>query len=324
MHMKTFPTPVLTRDDVPAICRELTDVTSVFNPGAAVWKGREWLMLRVQDRGRRSWLVPAERRGDGSMQVLAHAAKIRGLEKRPEQIFHVYDPRLTVLEGELMMVAAVDTDAGCRLVTSRCVSNDLSEFEMVGFDASGDRRNGVLFPEKIGGRYVRLERPNGMSLEGGPTSGDAICLATSDDLEHWELEKTVMSGRWHYWDERIGSGPPPVRLDDSLGGGWLHLYHGIATHFAGCNVYQGGVTVLDRDDPGKVVARSPMNVLEPRQPWEFMGQVPNVVFPSGMVVEADASGRIGSDAKVRVYYGAADTVVGMAEATVGQLVAECE
>jgi len=70
-----------------------------------------------------------------------------------------------------------------------------------------------------------------------------------------------------------------------------------------------------------VLARSRNNILEPRELYELVGQVPNVVFPSGMIVEEyDADGFAKPNSPVRVYYGAADTVVGLATTTVAELV----
>ena len=117
-----------------------------------------------------------------------------------------------------------------------------------------------------------------------------------------------MEGRPRRWDELIGSGPPPVKTRE----GWLHLYHGVATHFGAANVYQAGVALHDLDEPWRVLHRGAFNILEPREPWELTGQVPNVVFPSGMIVErVDGNGFAIDDSPVRVYYGAADTVVGV-------------
>ena len=80
--------------------------------------------------------------------------------------------------------------------------------------------------------------------------------------------------------------------------GWLHVYHGVATHFGSANIYQAGVILHDLADPSKVLGRSRHNILEPRGIWELAGQVPNVVFPSGMIVEkADAEGFALPDSK---------------------------
>ncbi|USN98989.1 MAG: glycoside hydrolase family 130 protein [Phycisphaeraceae bacterium] len=310
--------PIVTRGDVPAVRGDLVDVTSVFNPGACVWRGRELLLLRVQTRGRGTVLVPAERLADGSVRVEARVVEIEGLAETGVRVHHLYDPRLTVIGEAIYAVLAADLDDACRLVVAR--SEDWARWSLVSMDRAGDRRNGVLFPEKIAGRFARLERPNRVTRTGGPASGSVITLAVSDDLAAWEDAGEVMSGRARLWDELIGAGPPPVKTRE----GWLLIYHGVATHFASCNIYQAGVCLLDLEDPTKVVARAGLNVLEPREMWELVGQVPNVVFPSGMVVDGvDADGFAGADCAVRVYYGAADTVVGLAISTVGELIADC-
>jgi beta-1,4-mannooligosaccharide/beta-1,4-mannosyl-N-acetylglucosamine phosphorylase len=217
-----------------------------------------------------------------------------------------------------MVMFAADMANGCRLGVAR--TETFERFEFLGFGAEPDIRNGVLFPERIGGKYVRLDRPNRLSLHGGPTSGDEIWLSESTDVVNWTAVQSVMRGRPHSWDERIGSGPPPVKTKQ----GWLHLYHGIATHFGSCNIYQAGAVLLDLDDPSVVLARSRNNILEPRELYELIGQVPNVVFPSGMIVERyDDAGFAEPDSRVLVYYGAADTCVGLATTTTRDLLASC-
>ena len=127
-----------------------------------------------------------------------------------------------------------------------------------------------------------------------------------------------MSGRLHYWDELIGPGPPPVKTPE----GWLLVYHGIAMHFQSSNIYQAGAALLDIKNPSKVISRSKYNILEPREKYELMGQVPNVVFPSGMIVEEfDNDGMAEIESPVKIYYGAADTCVGIAGSTIGELIA---
>jgi beta-1,4-mannooligosaccharide/beta-1,4-mannosyl-N-acetylglucosamine phosphorylase len=307
--------PLLTPRDVPALRPDLRDVSAVFNPGAAAWRGRELLLLRVQTRGRTTLLLPAERHADGRVDFLGPPIDIAGLERLDPQPAHVYDPRLTVLDDVLHATMAADFHDGCRLLTARTA--DFERWELVGMDADGDRRNGVLFPERIAGRFARLQRPNDVAADRAARSGDRITLAHSDDLVTWEEAGDVFRGRPRYWDELVGPGPPPVKTLD----GWLLVYHGVATHFAATNVYQAGVALLDFARPGRVLARGAFNILEPRRSWELTGQVPNVVFPSGMVVERfDAKGFAEPGSPVRIYYGAADTVVGLAETTIAELI----
>jgi len=315
--MRRYPgNPILTRSDIPDIPPLLTDATSVFNPGAVKDRGITYLMLRVQARSRETFLVMAESADGFRFVVRPQAVELRGIENVRGRIYHVYDARLTALDGAHYVMFAMDMDSGCRLGLAR--TEDFREFRFLGVTSTDDVRNGVLFPEKIGGLYLRLERPNKAKLEGGPTTGSEIWLAGSDDLAGWRRLGPVMGGRFHYWDEYIGSGPPPVKTRK----GWLHIYHGVATHFGSANIYQAGVVLLDLRDPAKVLGRSRGNILEPREPYELCGQVPNVVFPSGMVVDDfDAEGYALPASAVKVYYGAADTSVALAVTTIGELLA---
>jgi beta-1,4-mannooligosaccharide/beta-1,4-mannosyl-N-acetylglucosamine phosphorylase len=313
--MKRHPgNPILTRASVPAIPPHLTDVTSVFNPGAVKFDGRYLLMLRVQARSRETFMVVAEGPDGVRFTVRPGVVEFKGLEKLKERIYHVYDARVTRLDGAFFIMFAMDTDGGCRLGLAR--TEDFEDFRFLGVTSTGDVRNGVLFPEKVDGVYLRLERPNRARLEGGPATGSEIWLAESDDLVHWRERGPVFGGRFHYWDEYIGSGPPPVKTRR----GWLHIYHGVATHFGSASIYQAGVALLDLRDPAKVIGRCRGNILEPREPYELAGQVPNVVFPSGMIVEEyGPEGYARPSSPVKIYYGAADTAVGLAVTTVGEL-----
>lgn len=306
--------PVLTRADIPDVPPRLVDATSVFNPGAALAGGITTLLLRVQARSRETFTMVAESADGFRFAVRPEIVEFRGLEKLSQKVYHVYDARVTPLDGAWYVMLAMDMDGGCGLGLARTA--DFRSFDFLGLTSTDDVRNGVLFPEKVGGAYLRLERPNKSRHAGGPTTGSEIWLAESDDLVRWRPRAPVMGGRFHYWDEFIGSGPPPVKTRR----GWLHVYHGVATHFGSANIYQAGVALLDLADPAKVLGRSWGNILEPREPYELCGQVPNVVFPSGMVVESyDAEGFALPSSPVRVYYGAADTAAGVAVSTIGEL-----
>jgi beta-1,4-mannooligosaccharide/beta-1,4-mannosyl-N-acetylglucosamine phosphorylase len=306
--------PILTRKDIPSIPPHLIDVTSVFNPGAVKIDDKYLLMLRVQSRSRETFFVMANSRNGIDFSVADEIVEFRGLEKVSERIYHVYDARITKLDDGYYIMFAMDTDSGCHLGLGR--TQDFKHFEFLGITSDEDMRNGVLFPEKINGKFLRMDRPNRSRLDSGPTTGSTIWLSESDDLIHWRPQAPVFSGRFHYWDEYVGSGPPPVKTRS----GWLHVYHGVATHFGSSNIYQAGVVLLDLQDPSKLVSRCGLNILEPRELYELIGQVPNVVFPSGMIVEEfDDEGYALVDSVVKIYYGASDTVVGLAATTVQEL-----
>ncbi len=322
MIKRDIKNPIITRTGIPDIYPDLIDVSSVFNPGAIKFNNKYILLLRVQNRGRATFIVKAESSNGIDFKVDNKIVNFKGIEKVNKKIYHVYDARITKIQKDYYIIFAMDMDSGlpdgqasCSLGLAR--TGDFNEYEFLEIVSDCDTRNGVLFPEKINGKYLRFDRPNKVQLEGGPSSGNTIFLSESDDLLKWKTKKAVMSGRFHYWDENIGSGPPPVKTKE----GWLHIYHGVALHFASSNIYQAGVSLHDLNDPSIVLSRSKCNILEPRELYELTGQVPNVVFPSGMIVEDyDENGFASLESKVLIYYGAADTSVGLAVSTVKELI----
>jgi beta-1,4-mannooligosaccharide/beta-1,4-mannosyl-N-acetylglucosamine phosphorylase len=307
--------PILTRNEIPSIAPQLVDATSVFNPGAIKFNDKYLLMLRVQARSRQTYMVMAESPDGINFKVENRIVDFKGIELVKEPIFHIYDARISCIEGVYYIMFAMDMEGSCQLGLGR--TNDFKSFEFMGIVSDEDIRNGVLFPEKINGKYMRMDRPNKARHSNGTTSGSTIWLSESDDLLKWKPVASLIEGRFHYWDEFIGSGPPPVKTRE----GWLHIYHGVAGHFGSANIYQAGVMLLDLHNPAIVLSRSWNNILEPRELWEYVGQVPNVVFPSGMIVkDYDSEGYALPESEVYVYYGAADTVVGLAVTTIQELI----
>jgi len=311
--------PVITRESIPDIAPHLIDVSSAFNPGAVHFKGKNYMMMRVQARSRETFFMLAESEDCVKWKTQERAIVFEGIPEFPKAS-HFYDPRLTVIDGRCYIMFAADLEDFCAL--GLAVTDDFETFTFLDYTKGSyaDTRNGVLFPEKINGKYLRLERPNIAQQDGNPTSGDIITLSASDDLIRWDHSGNLISGRWRYWDERIGAGPPPIKTKQ----GWLVIYHGVATHFSSSNIYQAGAFLLDLDDPSKVIARTRHNILEPREIYETVGQVANVVFPSGAIVsDYDQDGFATDNATVYIYYGAADTSIGLATATIVELIESC-
>ena len=306
--MKRHPnSPIITREQLRMLGSDLEDVSSVFNPGAIHHEGRIIMLLRVQDRGRRTHLVKAVSQDGVNFRIDAEVLPIHGLEAFPHQVYHIYDPRIVRLEGSFYITCAVDCDEGCRVAIFS--SPDLESMHYVGTLNDEQQRNGVLFDQKIEDRFWMLSRPNEHTGADGVKSGSRIFAYSSADLRSWQIEGLIMEGRPHFWDELIGPGPPPFRTSF----GWILIYHGVATHFGGGGIYQAGMCLLDADDPRIVRARGKLNVLEPREIYELTGQVPNVVFPTGCVpIKPRSDGSVWMDDQLYVYYGAADTCVGLA------------
>lgn len=164
-------------------------------------------------------------------------------------------------------------------------------------------RNGVLFPRKINGNFAMYSRPS----DTGHTPFGDMYYSESPDLVYWGKHRLVMRPTSGWQGTKIGGGPTPIETED----GWLVIYHGVLNS---CNgfTYSAGAAIMDRDEPWKVLYRTKPYILSPRELYEFVGDVPNVVFPCTALCDA-ATGRIA------IYYGAADTVVGLAYTTVDAL-----
>ena len=166
-------------------------------------------------------------------------------------------------------------------------------------------RNAVLFPRKINGMYVMLSRPS----DSGHTPFGDIFLSQSPDMEFWGRHRHVMSKSSNWWENvKIGGGAAPIETSE----GWLLFYHGVT---GTCNgyVYSIGGAILDRDDPSKVLYRCGTFLLTPEAEYEERGFVPNVCFPCATLQDA-ATGRIA------LYYGCADSYVGLAFTTADEVV----
>jgi len=168
-------------------------------------------------------------------------------------------------------------------------------------------RNAVLFPRKINGNFVMLSRPS----DSGHTPFGDIFVSESKDLQFWGKHRHIMGrGGSGWWQAlKIGGGPAPIETDI----GWLLFYHGVTQT---CNgyVYSIGSVILDIDEPSKVKYRCKTYVLTPEEWYEERGFVDNVVFPCATLHD-EKTGRIA------VYYGCADTHVGIAYTTVDEIVA---
>ena len=168
-------------------------------------------------------------------------------------------------------------------------------------------RNGVLFPEKIDGKYAMLSRPS----DNGHTPFGDIYISYSPDMKYWGEHRIVMKvapfpvSAWQC--TKIGAGPIPILTDE----GWLMIYHGVITSANGFR-YSMGAALLDRADPSKLLYRTKPYLLAPAAPYETVGDVPNVIFPCAALHE---------DNKLAVYYGAADTHVAIAFGHLDEVVA---
>jgi beta-1,4-mannooligosaccharide/beta-1,4-mannosyl-N-acetylglucosamine phosphorylase len=313
--------PILTAADLPY------PSALVFNAGVTRYQGR-YVMVFRNDYGD----FPATGRFEGTNLGLAFSDDGIHWDVQPEPCFalsggdratgditRAYDPRLTVLEGRCFMTFAVDTRHGIR--GGVAVTDDFAHWDILSMSAPDDR-NMVLFPERIGGQYVRLERPMPIYGRAGRERFD-VWLSDSPDLRYWGNSAFVLGVEdVPYANLKIGPAAPPVKTAR----GWLTPFHAVDFDPArGKNGweerwqkrYTAGLMLLALDDPRRIVGLCPTPLLAPEAPYEVANGFRNdVIFPGGMILE--------DSGEVKFYYGAADTVTCLATADIADLLALCE
>ena len=311
--IKKLSRPVLTYRDIPY------KAALIFNAGVTKFGGR-YVMVFRNDYGSMD-----EHKLEGTNIGLAYSDDGINWKVEPKPCFvlrddeirRAYDPRLTVIDGRCYMCFAVDTNHGLR--GGIAVTDDFDKFEILSLSAP-DNRNMVLFPEKIGGYYCRLERPMPVYSRGRDRFD--TWLSYSPDFKFWGESKLVLKVEdVPFANDKVGPGAPPVKTEK----GWLATFHGvIRDESMGENgweaswkkKYYAGIMLLDLDDPSKIIGMSKEPLIATDQAYEVEnGFRCDVIFPGGMLLE--------DSGEVKIYYGASDTYECMATADVNDLLKLC-
>ncbi len=317
MEYKTHPcikkhdkNPVLKASDVPY------HSTLVFNPGVVKFEGR-YIMVFRNDYGseqknklygRNLGLAVSD---DGINWKVAEKPL---LQEAKGPLSGAYDPRLIQIEGRLYMCFAFSKNGTCAGIAT---TEDLEKWSILSVTVP-DNRNIVLFPEKIGGMFVRMERP--FAAYDRPGDRFDIWISMSRDCKYWgDSELLLEASRVPWVNDKIGPGPQPVKTKR----GWLAFFHGVDIDnsrkwgWTGTwnKRYSAGLLLLDIENPYKIIGISEGPVLCPETDYETKGYRDCVIFPTGLVREDDGT--------VKIYYGASDTVVGLATADAEELASLC-
>jgi len=290
----------------PVIPRDaFATANSIFNSAVVPYKGKFAGVFRCDDTARQMQLHAGFSEDGIRWHIEPNRIQFQPTDGTPVNWQYGYDPR----------VCTIKEDGDDRFYVTWCNgyhgptigmawTEDFVSFHQMENSFLPFNRNGVLFPRKIGGKYMMLSRPS----DNGHTPFGDIFVSSSPDLVHWGCHRHVMRPNGGWQSTKIGAGPIPIETRD----GWLMIYHGVLTS---CNgfVYSFGAALLDLDEPWKVLYRTHPYILNPREPYEMVGDVPNVAFPCAALTDAP-SGRIA------IYYGCADTVTGLCFAQVDELI----
>jgi predicted GH43/DUF377 family glycosyl hydrolase len=291
--------PILTKDDVPY------PVATVHNAGVVKHRDTYIMIFRSHKRNGRSILGKAVSKDGFHFEVDEKPFMVpsdEGVFKEYEE-YGIEDPRIILFEGEYLITYSAYSRNGVRIGLAK--TTDFKSLERISLITEADYRNVVIFPEKFNGFYARLDRPHS---EISPWS---IWISYSPDLIYWGESKLIMKPLQYHWDEmKIGPGAPPIKTPR----GWLNIYHGVFPTMDG-SVYRLGLVLHDLEDPSVIIAVGDEWILQPEEPYEITGYVHNVVFTCGAVPEDDGT--------VKIYWGAADTVMCVGTAILEELVDHC-
>ena len=327
--------PIITPEHVKP-SREDFEIIGVFNAGVTRFNKEVFLLLRVAERpiqknpdkvltaifdSNRGQLVIKEFPKDNPeidfsdprliitpdgtyLTSISHLRLARSqnsikfeIEKNPTigpeneyEAFGLEDPRISLIESKYYIHYVGVGHFG--VTTCLISTKDFNSFERHGVIFCPDNKDVVIFPERIDGKYYALHRPV------SPLFGkQEIWIAESPDLCCWGNHRCLMGPRKGYWDEiKIGASAVPFRTDL----GWLEVYHGVDKN----NRYCLGAVLLDNHKPWTIISRTERPIFKPEVDYELNGFFGNVVFSCGLLNE---------DSKLKIYYGAADTVICYAE-----------
>lgn len=286
----------------PIIQRDLLPTSnSIFNSVIVPFNGEFAGVFRCDDR-RREMLIHSGKSKDGlNWNIDEKPIKFICDDEEIGNFVYAYDPRVCWIDDRYYVTWCNGYHGP---TIGIAYTYDFEEFYQLENAFLPYNRNGVMFPRKINGNFSMLSRPS----DTGHTAFGDIFYSESPDLVFWGKHRFVMGPRGSWQSTKIGAGPTPIETSE----GWLVFYHGVLTS---CNgyVYHFGAAILDLEQPWKVLYRTEPYLMSPQALYECVGDVPNVVFPCAALADSETG-------RIAIYYGAADTVTGVAYTELDELI----
>jgi beta-1,4-mannooligosaccharide/beta-1,4-mannosyl-N-acetylglucosamine phosphorylase len=275
---------------------------AVFNPAAVRLNTETLLLVRVEDLRGFSHLTVARSADGFTNWEIDPEPTLEADQSSREERWGLEDPRIVWLEEQKQFGITYTSFSEGGPTVSLAITKNFRTFARLGSLLPPEDKDACLFPRRFRGRFALLHRPI--------VRGEAhIWISFSPDLKHWGDHRTLIKTRSAYWDgQRVGLACQPVETSH----GWLIFYHGVRGTTAGA-IYRLGLALVDLEEPWKVLRRGDEWILGPREPYERIGDVSDVVFPTGAVVHKETD-------KLYLYYGAADCTVAVATAKLSEII----
>ena len=319
--------PVLTRNHIPVFWKydmnpetnpysmERMGVNCTFNSGAIYLNGKYFLVVRVEGADRKSFFAVAE--SDSGTEGFHFWDYPVVLPDTCKEETNVYDMRLTQhQDGWIYGVfcsESKDTESSDLSAANAAAgivrTKDLKTWERLPNlkTKSPQQRNVVLHPEFVNGKYAFWTRPQDDFIDTG--SGGGVGFALCKDILNPEIgdEAIVSKRKYHTITEaKNGAGAVPIKTEK----GWIHIAHGVRNTAAGLR-YVIYVFATSLENPSEIIAEPAGFFIGPLD-WERVGDVSNVVFTNGAIVNEKN--------QVFIYYASSDTRLHVATTTIDKLI----
>lgn len=297
MHVKNYP-----------------GVAQIYNPSPVQMGDETILLISVVDHaatrgyGRDMGQTRVARSRDGINFELSDEDFIgTQAEGMPWDLYHHFiDNRVTKIDDWYYIVTPAMVKDFAGPVGMLGKTKDFKTYERIEIITAPPNRGASIFPEKIGGKYYKLDRPGG-----GDGNGGDIWISASNDLVHWGEFKPVIAAGYRFWN-MVKIGPTtPIKTKE----GWLDIIHGVFSP-AGGNYYYLGAMLLDLEEPWKVIGKTNSYILAPEEAYEKHGNCDNTVFACGAIADEKKD-------LIKLYYGACDNYICLAQGCLSELVEAC-
>ena len=297
--------PIINPDDYPGIAR-------IYNPAVAKMGDETVLLTSVIEHAGEGYgeyvgQARVARSKDGVHFELDDKSFISAPKDiyRSELYHHFINSKITQIDDTYY----ISTPARCHgylcPVTMLGKTKDFETYEPINIISGPIIEGSVIFPEKINGKYYRLDRPGSGDLIG------EVWLSASEDLEYWGEHRPVLKPGHRYWDMKSILPATPIKTSK----GWLVLMNGMVSP-AGGRIQSFGAILLDLNDPAKIIGQTNSYLMTPEEWYEQHGFSDNTIYVCNAIADEAKD-------ELTVYYGCADKYISMAQGSLSEVIEAC-